>query len=202
MLFEHVSIALTSLAAPLPQGFTPFFAYLGYKVLKYNQFLWHVRSGTFDLQIDLVKLIMAGTQLFFFFFFFFKLKKLFEVEIIFSNLDMKDSDDEENISKKLQLISLLPKSRGSRVLNGWSHSAAVSLRARQHASDLLSGVTSLARKSTFRTMQSSMLKNRGTVHTSPSPLDTFFTLLTAKANPSDIDLGLLTEATLLSMQLG
>jgi hypothetical protein len=31
-------------------------------------------------------------------------------------------------------------------------------------------------------------------------LDTFFQLLTAKANASEIDLGLLTEATLISME--
>jgi hypothetical protein len=60
MLFEQYSLALVTLACPLPQGFTPFFAYLGYKVFQYDQFLWHVRAGTFDLQIDLVKTIMAG----------------------------------------------------------------------------------------------------------------------------------------------
>jgi len=60
MLLEHFALALTTMACPLPQGFTPFFAYLGYKVLNYSQFLWHVRSGVFDLQIDLVKVILSG----------------------------------------------------------------------------------------------------------------------------------------------
>ncbi len=76
---EHYTLALTTLAAPHPVGFIPFFAYLGYRVLKFDQFLWyakknyvnilyckritvfrHVKAGTFDLQIDLVKIIMAG----------------------------------------------------------------------------------------------------------------------------------------------
>jgi hypothetical protein len=64
MLLEHYSVARGSIACPLPQGFTPFFAYLGYRVLNYDQFLWHIRSGTFDLQIDLVKTIMSGTHMF------------------------------------------------------------------------------------------------------------------------------------------
>jgi len=45
------------------------------------------------------------------------------------------------------------------------------------------------------------LKGAGNKDSSMSPLDTFFLLLTAKANVADIDLGLLTEATMLSMQL-
>jgi len=172
MLLEHYSLALGTLACPLPQGYTPFFAYLGYRALRFDQFLWHVRSGTFDLQIDLVKTIMA---------------------------DMKDSD-EDNVAKKLHLISLLPKSRANRVLNGWSHPMSVCLRARQHSSDLLSGVVSQQRKSLFATHK----KKKGTESISSkdrvSPLDTFFQLLTAKASAADIDLGLLTEATMISME--
>lgn len=60
MLLEHYALALGTLACPLPQGFTPFFAYLAYKTLNFDKFIWHVRNGTFELQIDLVKTIMAG----------------------------------------------------------------------------------------------------------------------------------------------
>lgn len=112
---------------------------------------------------------------------------------------MNDSE-EENIAKKLHLISLLPKSRGCRVLNGWSHSNAICIRARQHSSDLLSGVTSVAKKSTFNTMNSKVRLKCGQ-RKSMSPLDSFLHLLTAKAHANDIDLGLLTEATMLSMQM-
>lgn len=62
MLMENYTLALGRLACPLPQGFTPFFVYLGYRVLKYNQFLWHVRAGTFEIYIDTVKTIMAGME--------------------------------------------------------------------------------------------------------------------------------------------
>ncbi|XP_021962743.1 protein pigeon [Folsomia candida] len=173
MLMEHYTLALSTLACPLPQGFTPFFAYLGYRVFKFDQFLWHVRAGTFDLQIDLVKTIMT---------------------------DIKE-DKEENVTRKLQLLSLLPKTRASRILNAWPHKMSVSLRARQHASDLLSGSVSQNRKR-MMTLAGDK-KKKGDVSVTKeklNPLDTFFQLLTAKANSSEIDLGLLTEATLVSME--
>lgn len=148
MLMEHYTLALSTLACPLPQGFTPFFAYLGYRVFKFDQFLWHVRAGTFDLQIDLVKTIMTGS---------FKPLKLICMYAYLhtytgcimlgaiASLDIKE-DKEENVTRKLQLLSLLPKTRASRILNAWPHKMSVSLRARQHASDLLSGSVSQNRK--------------------------------------------------------
>lgn len=68
--------------------------------------------------------------------------------LILKFTDLKDSDD-VSVSRKLRLLSLLPKSRAYRILNSWSHPVSVTLRARQHSSDLLSGTVSQARKSTF-----------------------------------------------------
>lgn len=51
MLLEHYALALGKLACPMPQGFTPFFAYLAYKTMSFDKFIWHVRAGTLDLQV-------------------------------------------------------------------------------------------------------------------------------------------------------
>ncbi len=52
----------------------------------------------------------------------------------------------------MQLLSLLPKTRANRILNSWPHKISVSLRARQHASDLLSGSVSQNRKRMMTTV--------------------------------------------------
>lgn len=70
--------------------------------------------------------------------------------MLFCFLDLPDTDD-DSVGKKLHLISLLPKSRASRVLNSWSHPRAICVRARQHSSDLLHGVVSQSKKSSFVT---------------------------------------------------
>ena len=151
LLFEHYSLALGEIACPLPQGFIPFFTYLGYRVVPFDQFLWHVRCGTFDLQIDIVKAIMNGMWLRLV---FHRSPLLLLTEVTFFPffvlLDLPDTDD-DSVGKKLHLISLLPKSRASRVLNSWSHPRAICVRARQHSSDLLHGVISQSKKSSFVT---------------------------------------------------
>jgi len=43
--------------------------------------------------------------------------------------------------KKLDLIQSLPHSRAKRLMNQWSHPVSVMLRAREHAAEILGGMS-------------------------------------------------------------
>ncbi|XP_046630464.1 protein pigeon isoform X1 [Neodiprion virginianus] len=170
-LLERYRYAIESTAFPLPQGFTSFFTYLGYRSLKYPTFLQYVQRNVFELQVDVMKVIMADS-----------------------------GDTKDGVCRKLGLLSLLPRSRAKRLLNQWLHPVSLMLRAREHATNILSGEISQCRG---RISQHHINHNGLAAFPSAdrlSPLDTFLDLLTAKASLTELDFGLLIEATVTSTE--
>ncbi|KAK0087101.1 hypothetical protein PV325_001770 [Microctonus aethiopoides] len=170
-LLERYRYAIEVTAFPMPQGFSSFFTYLGYRSLKYSMFLQYVERSVFELQVDVTKIIIADI-----------------------------SDTKENAVKKLHLLSLLPRSRAKRLLNQWLHPVSFMHRAREHATNILSGEVCQIRG---RTSQHCHRHNGLAAFPSAdrlSPLDTFLDLLTAKASLAELDFGLLIEATVTSTE--
>lgn len=170
---ERYVLAVQSLAYPLPQGCSSFFAYLGYRALDESMFMQYVQRHVFELQIDVMKAILV---------------------------DIEDSD--EGLRRKLTLLALLPRSRAKRLLNKWNHPVSIQIRARDHANNILSGavnkrssVGSAGPPMGLKTkQQSAQMKER------IAPLDSFLDLLTAKANLNEIDFNLIIDATVNSLE--
>ncbi|KAG5336483.1 PIGE protein, partial [Acromyrmex charruanus] len=173
MLLQRYRYSIESIAFPAPQGFASFFTYLGYRTLKFSMFLQYIERSVFELQVDVTKIILADI-----------------------------SDTKENVVQKLKLLSLLPRSRAKRLLNQWLHPISLMLRAREHAANILCGEVSQSRTSS-RTLQHRNHHNSLAAFPSAdrlSPLDTFLDLLTAKASLTELDFGLLIEATVTSTE--
>ncbi|XP_034948230.1 protein pigeon [Chelonus insularis] len=170
-LLERYRFSIEMLAFPVPQGFSSFFTYLGYRSLKYSIFLQYVERSVFELQVDVTKIIIADI-----------------------------SDTKENAIKKLHLLSLLPRSRAKRLLNQWLHPVSFMLRAREHAVNILSGEACQNRGRTLQHCHRHNGLAAFPSADRLSPLDTFLDLLTAKASLAELDYGLLIEATVTSTE--
>ncbi|KPJ12166.1 Protein pigeon [Papilio machaon] len=171
-VLEQYYLAAEGAGFPLPAGFSSFFTYLGWRALPHHAFMQRVHRNVFELQIDVLKAIVAG----------------------------KDEDDKRSVNNKLRLIQLAGEARGRRALGAWQHRAALQLRAREHAGALLSGGHSAThdrlRHSALRDTGGIAALPSGE---RLSPLDTFLDLLTAKASLNELDFNLIIEATLASV---
>ncbi|EFN88104.1 protein pigeon [Harpegnathos saltator] len=173
ILLQRYRYSIESIAYPAPQGFASFFTYLGYRTLDYSMFLQYIQRSVFELQVDVGKAILA---------------------------DM--SDAKKDVIQKLGLLSLMPRSRAKRLLNQWLHPVSLMLRAREHAANILCGEESQSRVGS-RPLQHRNHHNSLAAFPSEdrlSPLDTFLDLLTAKASLTELDFGLLIEATVTSTE--
>ncbi|CAH1639445.1 unnamed protein product [Spodoptera littoralis] len=171
-VLEQYYLATDSIAFPLPQGFSSFFTYLGYRTLPFHSFVQYVHRNVFELQIDVMKAIIAS----------------------------KDDENKTAVNNKLRLVQLVGEARARRALASWPHRAATALRARDHAHALLTGrhpaAHELARHRPVKDTGIAALPSGERL----SPLDTFLDLLTAKASLNELDFNLIIEATLASVQ--
>ncbi|XP_066983004.1 protein pigeon [Macrobrachium rosenbergii] len=176
-LLERYHSATEAVAYPLPQGYNSFLSYLAYRCLPHHVFMQYVRRGVLQLNVDVLR------------------------EIIY---DLDDSP--KNVERKLEIVSSVPVVRSLRALQYWQHPMSLILRSRLHAASILAGEGPGQPRTPTQSgrINAQHLQNKGLTAFPTadrlSPFDTFLDLLTAKANLTDIDVGLLYEGTVASCE--
>lgn len=176
-LLERYHSATEAVAFPLPQGYNSFLAYLAHRCLPHLVFMQYVQRGVLQLNVDVLR------------------------EIVY-DLD----DTPQNVERKLEIISSVPLVRSLRALQYWQHPMSLILRSRLHAGSILAGEGPGQPRTPTQSarINAQHIQNKGLTAFPTadrlSPFDTFLDLLTAKANLTDLDLGLLYEGTIASLE--
>lgn len=111
-MLERYYNATDIIAFPHPQGFTSFFAYLGFMALPFDMFVQYTDHHVFDLQIDV-------------------LQPIFKVL----------GNTPEGVVKRHLLLEKVPRVRSSRMLKRMNDSRTVRILGREHSNAVLSGTS-------------------------------------------------------------
>lgn len=161
MILERYFSAIESIAFPLPQGFSAFFAYLGYHALDFKTFIQYVDHNVFELQFDVLNGIFKGSYIEIIRQFLNKLIDLvnntFKLFIIAIG-----SDSPKAAERKHLILSKVPRSRSYRILKNLNDSRTLRVLGRDHANAILSGANSANSRKNSKAM--SIGKIRHNIH--------------------------------------
>lgn len=155
-ILERYFSAAESIAFPLPQGFSSYFAYLGYHALDFKTFLQYVDRYVLELQMDVIhgifKSIARNNK---------HMCHIVQIPkcwlITFASLCNCITDlgnnSQQAIERKHLLLSKVPRSRSSRILKHMNDPRASRILGSDHANAILSGVNgSMSRKNSKGTV--------------------------------------------------
>lgn len=112
-MLERYYSAAESIAFPLPQGFSSFFSYLGYRTLDFKMFLQYVDRNVLELRIDVLN-------------------------AIFKTIGQSSIE----IDRKHLLLTKVPRIRADRLIKKMDDSKSLRIMGRDHANAILSGANS------------------------------------------------------------
>lgn len=122
-ILERYHSAAESIAFPLPQGFTSFFSYLGYRALDYKMFMQYVERNVLELQIDVLTAMFRAL-----------------------------GTSPEATKRKHSILAKVPRIRASRLLDKMHDSKSLRIMGSDHANAILCGSNSSSFRKSARTV--------------------------------------------------